>query len=74
MRVRDTPERRDRMQRYCEARREELIDMGASPEDLVEMRAGQLSELVITARQGGGARRAAVIASVQHHPSSRRSR
>lgn len=50
MRVRDTAARRARMVEYCERLRSELIDGGLYPAQLVDLRAGELSELVIAAR------------------------
>jgi hypothetical protein len=59
-------DRRTRMDRYCERLRNELIDRGLLPGELVGLRAGRLSDLVITTR--ARARRT----TATNHPSARR--
>lgn len=51
MRVRDTAARAARMAEYCERRRAELVAAGATVAELAGLRAGALSDLVITMRR-----------------------
>ena len=60
-------DRRVRMERYCERLRAELIDRGLMPTELVGLRAGHLSDLVITVRA-----RERVVPVDANHPSRAR--
>ncbi len=70
-RRRPDPERQARMDRYCEALLDELIELGVPTERLLTLRAGALSELLITERQAQQTRRRWPD-EMPHHPSARR--